>query len=111
MKDYKRNRTALPRKRWAGIMNMTKEIICLVLFLPVFTGCAQLATQMGMGILNSSICQKECTSNSPETDKKCYSACMRKRDQERREFENKQEKDRTDKQIEAVTKGYRPLIK
>lgn len=90
--------------------HIVNSTILLATLLPLLSGCASI-----VGSLADSIaCHHKCPGGSPEDEKKCLEHCMRereaRRDHERSLEEVRQDREwrqKVNKQMKAVTKGYR----
>jgi hypothetical protein len=95
--------------------------LCLAFLLPLLSGCASIATSIVDSVSDSIICHHKCPGGSPEAEEKCREACKKRlaadRERQRRERKDTEElareyewKQKVNKQMDAVTKGYKPLL-
>jgi hypothetical protein len=91
--------------------NIAVYVAVLLLLLP---GCASIATSVVDSVSDSITCHHKCPGGSPEAEEKCREECKRKlatdREEGRRAREDFEWKEKVNKQMDAVTKGYRPLL-
>lgn len=83
------------------------NVAFLILILPLFTGCASIATSIMQSAADSIECHHKCPGGSPKAEEECRKKCKTelsaKREQSRRD-------EATKKHVEALSKHQRGIL-